>query len=83
MTGFSHEDAYTRDGNTIKTIGIYNKPDDFPGGYIARLFNGIEPTDKAVTGETLESVREKVPEGYIRIPRDKRDVGSLVESWIY
>lgn len=83
MTGFSFDDAYTRDGNTIKTIGIYNKPDDFPGGYIARLFNGIEPTDKAVTGETLESVREKIPEGYMRIPRDKRDVGSLVESWVY
>ena len=55
-TGFSHEDAYVRDGNTIKVIAIYNKPDDFPAGYIARLFNGIEPTDKAMTGETLEAV---------------------------
>ena len=41
MTGFSHEDAYARNGNTVKVIAIYNKPDDFPGGYIARLFNGI------------------------------------------
>lgn len=83
MTRFSLDDAYTRDGNTIKTIGIYNKPDDFPGGYIARLFNGIEPTEKVVTGETLESVRAMVPKGYIRVPRDKRDVLSLVETWIY
>ena len=82
-TGFSHEDAYVRDGNTIKVIAIYNKPDDFPIGYIARLFNGIEPTAKTVTGETLESIREKIPEGYTRIPGDEKDVGSLVESWIY
>lgn len=83
MTSFSHEDAYARNGNTIKVIAIYNKPDDFPTGYIARLFDGMEPTEKVVTGETLESVRGKIPKGYIRIPGDKKDVGSLVESWIY
>lgn len=83
MTSFSHEDAYTRYGNTIKVIAIYNKPDDYPAGYIARLFDGMESTDKAVTGETLESIRGKMPKGYTRIPRDKKDVGSLVESWIY
>lgn len=83
MTSFSHEDAYARNGNALKVITVYNKPDDFPTGYIARLFDGMEPTEKTVTGETLESIRGKIPNGYIRIHRDKKDAKSLVESWIY
>ena len=81
--GFSAEDAYTRCGNTIKIIALYKSPTDFPGEYVGRMFDGMEPTEKIIKGVTLESVREKVPKGYIRIPRDKRDVDSLVESWIY
>lgn len=81
--GFNHEDVYDRDGNTIKLIAICNNPDDFPTGYIARLFNGTEPTGKTVTGETLEAVRGKIPEGYTMLPRSGKDVGSLVELWIY
>ena len=80
---FSYEDAYIRDGNTMKAIAVYNRPEDFPGGYIARLFNGIEPTCKSITGETLEEIRAGIPEGYTRITRDSQDVLSLVETWIY
>ena len=83
MTGFSFEDSYIRDGETMKTIAIYNKPDDYPYRYIARLYNGIEPTDKAVTAETLQEIREKIPNGYTKMPRYEKDVLSLVESWIY
>ncbi len=80
---FSYEDAYIRDGNTMKAIAVYNRPEDFPSGYIARLFNGIEPTCKSITGETLEEIRARIPDGYTRIPRDSQDVLSLVETWIY
>lgn len=83
MNKFAFEDSYIRDGETMKTIAIYNKPDDYPSGYIARLYNGIEPTDKAVTAETLKEIREKIPNGYTQIPRYEKDVLSLVETWIY
>lgn len=80
---FCDKDVYDGNREELKTIAIYNSPDDFPGKYVARLFNGIEPTDKMVLGETLEEVRGKMPRGYMRIPRHETDVISLVESWIY
>jgi len=80
---FFDKDVYDKNRKELKTIAIYNSPDDFSGKYVARLFNGIEPTDKMVLGETLEDARGKIPQGYMRIPRDKKDVLSLVESWIY
>lgn len=80
---FSYEDAYIRDGNTMKAIAVYNRPEDFPGGYIARLFNGVEPTYKSIKGGSLEEIRKGIPTGYTRVPRDVEDVLSLVETWIY
>jgi len=47
------------------------------------IYNGIESTDKAVTAETLQEIREKIPNGYTQIPRYEKDVLSLVETWIY
>lgn len=80
---FLDKDVYEKNNRELKTIAIYNSPDDFPGKYVARLFNGIEPTDKMVLGKTLEDVRGKMPRGYMRMPRHESDVASLVESWIY
>lgn len=80
---FSNKDVYDKSGKEFKTIAIYNSPDDFPGKYVARLFVGIEPTGKAVLGETLEDIRGKIPRGYMRLPRHISDVPALIETWIY
>lgn len=81
--GFSTEDAYVRVGKTIKIIAIYKSPADFPGEYVGRMFDGMEPTEKIIKGATLEAVRRKIPQGYVQIPRDQRDVSWLVETWVY
>lgn len=81
--GFSAEDAYKRCGNTMKIIAIYKSPADFPGEYVGRMFDGMEPTEKIIKGVTLEAVRRKIPQGYIQIPKEQKDVSWLVESWIY
>ena len=76
---FDNIDVYCRIGNQIKTIAIYNRPVDYPNGYIARLYEGMEPTYKVVVGSTLEEVRKKIPRGYIKFCRERYDVPSLIE----
>lgn len=83
LATFDNIDSYTRRHGSLNTIAIYCRPDDYPNGYIGRLFYGTKPTNKVVVGSKLEEVRKKIPRGYIKFCRKRYDVPSLIESWIY
>lgn len=74
----------TQDALHIWTI--YDHPRDYSKGFIARMFvvrDGYSgPTDITVTGETLDEVRDKIPQGLYCMPRQEQDDPVIVESWL-
>lgn len=68
--------------NTIYLITVYKNPKDFPGKYIARLFEMENPTSYAIQGDSLDEIREKIPSTLRRIPRSAKDDPVIVEVWL-
>lgn len=69
---------------TVKApiICVYNGPTDYPGQFVARLWDLDKPTRYIVVADTLEAVRAAIPEDMIRFHRDQSDDPCIVESWI-
>jgi hypothetical protein len=71
----------------IRIWTIYERPRDYPQGFIARL-RVIEagrisaPVGEPICGPTLQSVRDQLPKGLIPLSRDPLDESHIVESWI-
>lgn len=67
-------------------ITIYNNPSDFPGKYVARVFDVkdakamVQPY--AVIKNSLNDVRESLPSRFVKMPRDVNDDPAIVEVWI-
>lgn len=74
--------AELRKRTRMPIIAIFKHPKDYPDKYVARVFDIDRPTFLAVTADTLEEIRECVPEGMQRVPRSKLDAKEIVESWI-
>ncbi|MDR1630064.1 MAG: hypothetical protein LBS36_07630 [Oscillospiraceae bacterium] len=66
----------------VPLICIYKHPKDYPDKYVARLWDRNIPTQIMATSETLEGIREKIPEGMVRLNRDATDDPVIVETWI-
>lgn len=65
---------------------VYNRPADFPHGYIARRFevdaHGPTPTQDVVIGD-LRIIREGFRQaGLTCVPRSEGDDLNIVESWL-
>ena len=52
---------------------IYRYPKDFTDKFVARRFVLDHPTNHYYTADTLEQVREFLPHGLTRIPRNDTD----------
>lgn len=66
-------------------IYVFNKPDDYPDKYVARLFEGTAPTNIIITRNTVEEIREDITRRFpamLPFARSKEDHKSVVESWI-
>ena len=61
---------------------IYNKPRDYPQGFIARKYLLDRPTSEVLTDTSLEAFRAKLPQGLFCLGRDIDDHPNVVESWI-
>lgn len=67
---------------------IYDKPDDYPDEFVARMhvvgeITGACVSDGAVIrAKTLNEVREKLPPGLHCLGRDQTDEPHIVETWI-
>ena len=70
--------------HTVKApiICVYKSPADYPGQFVARLWDLDKPTRDIAVAGTLEDIRAAIPEDLIRFRRDQSDDPCIVESWI-
>ena len=72
---------------TLSVWTIFDRPLDYPHGFIARKFNvkkgAVSPTKEIILGNDLEVIRNKLAsQGLVAIPRSPEDNQSVVETWI-
>jgi hypothetical protein len=84
MVIMANADAIKRGALAIWTI--YNRPKDYPDGFIARLHEVAKgkhgPTDKTIKG-ALDDIRHAFYRaGLTRLPRSPEDEPQIVESWL-
>ena len=74
------------DRTVVEIWTIYDRPLDFPEGFIARRFEVVpgsaRPTTEALTGTLANLRREMERQGRVCLPRDPGDHPNVVESWI-
>lgn len=68
--------------NELEIWVVYYDPLDFPGLYVARKWLRDVPTKERYIGDTLEQVRQCIPEGKILLARDPNDDPKIIEIWI-
>jgi len=67
----------------LPIITVYFNTKDFPGKYVARLFEAPLPTKYHVVADSLEEVRKSIPYGrFSRLDRSEVDDPVIVEIWI-
>lgn len=68
---------------TIPSWTIYSKGTiEYPGRFVARLFDLSEPLHFVITGDTVQSIRDKFPDFMCCIGRDPEDSPVILETWI-
>lgn len=67
-------------------VTIYEKPSDFPGAFVARVWegNGVRPTNVMIKRYSLQEIREDITAaGFCtRFDRAEGDEPHIVETWI-
>lgn len=63
-------------------ICIYNNPKDYPGKYIARLWDVNKATNIVAVAESLEEIRKTKPADMVIMDRQPKDDPVIVETWI-
>lgn len=68
----------------LPMIAVYKNPDDYPGYYVARVFNLERPTNVIIVKESLKEIMEDIEEHTDMIFFDQRldDVSSLVGIYL-
>lgn len=61
---------------------VYDRPTDYPDGYIARLWLDMEPQQVTVRDATLDGIRRKLPPDLTLIPRSPGDDPCIAEVWV-
>lgn len=61
---------------------IYERPSDFPTGYVARKFLLDTPTETALYSTTLQGIRSQLPAGLYCIPKHPQDEPTIREIWL-
>jgi hypothetical protein len=81
----ARSDAAKRGALAIWTV--YNRPDDYPGGYIARMSESHRSGEPIATALTLagplDGIRQVLAKArLIRLDRKPDDAPQVVESWL-
>lgn len=62
---------------------IYDHPKDMPDKFVARLWEGVTPTDQTIVADDLDTIRRRLRnKGYTRLPRQEADDAKIVETWL-
>lgn len=68
---------------TLPVIAVFKHPDDYPGKWVARVFDVNRPTRLVAIADTHEELLRIMPmQKMVRFNRDPKDQTSIVESWI-
>lgn len=75
---------YAQAAGDLLVWTIYEKPSDHPAFFVARPHSSRRgaPVAFVLLAPTLDGVRELLPPGLTRLPRDPTDDPVIVESWI-
>ena len=63
-------------------VTIYENPADYKGKFVARIFDRNKPTRVITVKDTLEEVREILPDHLVKIMPSKDDHEAIKEIWI-
>ncbi|MBO9129882.1 hypothetical protein [Bacillus sp. 165] len=66
----------------IPIIAVYENPADFPGKYVARLFDLQQITNYIIVKDTLAEIRECIPSAFNKMPRSQEDDPTILEIWM-
>jgi hypothetical protein len=72
-------------GGRLVIWTIYERPLDFPNGYVLRPWFNVGPGPVgggASFFDDLEAARAAVPAGLFRLPRQDDDDPAVLESWL-
>ncbi len=80
---YGEESDMSRDQLSIWTV--YKRPLDHPDKFVARRWVVTPqpiPTNDKLLADELETLREKLPPGLIRMSRQSGDDLVIVETWV-
>lgn len=65
-------------------IAVHEDPNDYPGKYVARIFDMDRPTTLVIVKESLAELQRDIRSNtnMFFFPREDKDVESLVGAWI-
>ena len=66
----------------LPLICVYNNPSDYPGKYVARVWDVDRPTNLVAIADSLEEIREAKPPEMMIMDRIPNDDPVIVETWI-
>jgi hypothetical protein len=65
---------------------VYRSPSDHPGKWVLRGHDvtaaGSVPRPDCIVADTLDLIRDHLPPGLCRLPRDAADDPVIYESWV-
>lgn len=68
---------------TLPILTVYRSPADYPGKYVARLWDINRPTSLTAVADTYEELMAAIPTHQMhRMERDPKDDPAIVETWI-
>lgn len=68
-------------GEILELWTVYESPIDLPGRFVARKWLLDRPTNELLQDKTLDGLREKLPQGLMRMERSPQDDPKIVETW--
>lgn len=71
-------------GLNMPMVVVYERPEDFPCKYVARVFELEKPTNVMIVRDTLHECREDITAAgfLVCMERSKGDKKSIVETWM-
>lgn len=69
-------------GDGAPLIMVYKDPEDYPGKFVARLYNGRQGTHLIALADTLEEIRGAKPDCMSIIKRLESDPDKVAETWL-
>lgn len=66
----------------LPLIAIYHNPSDFPGKFVARVYDLNEASPVHMVKNSLEEIRNRIPLEMSRLNRHQDDDPVIVEVWV-